>query len=189
MPFSTLLTRSTSFQHEWMRRAAEAVDVAVRDAHAQEIQPEYDSYNRVATLSNSMGVHSSWPHSGLTLRIRSRIQLGDLAFLLFRFYSLWYFDSTFYSTSILFSMVHLGAARGPSTYIRARVRAASTDIVFHPPHARSTRDTLLPTLSSAGIVVGAHAAGLDRQTDAASGAYCLLQPQAGRPLFTRSKYP
>ena len=35
-------------------RAAEAVDVAVRDAHAQEVQPEYDSYNRVATLGNSM---------------------------------------------------------------------------------------------------------------------------------------
>ena len=32
-----------------------------------------------------------------------------------------------------------------------------------------------------GSVEGAQAAGLDRQTDAASGAYCLLQPPAGRP--------
>ena len=43
------------FQHEWRRRAAEAVDVAVREAHAEETQPEYDAYHRVATLSNSMG--------------------------------------------------------------------------------------------------------------------------------------
>ena len=43
------------FQHEWRRRAAEAVDVAVRAAHAEETQPEYDAYHRVATLSNSMG--------------------------------------------------------------------------------------------------------------------------------------
>ena len=43
------------FQHEWRRRAAEAIDVAVREAHAQESQPEYDAYHRVATLSNSMG--------------------------------------------------------------------------------------------------------------------------------------
>ena len=53
-------------------------------------------------------------------------------------------------------------------------------LVPSEPHARR---------ASAGIVVGAHAAGLDRQTDAASGAYCLLQPPAGRPLFTRSIYP
>ena len=32
---------------------------------------------------------------------------------------------------------------------------------------------------------GAQAAGLDRQTDAASGAYCLLQPPAGRPLYSK----
>ena len=33
---------------------AQAVDAAVRDAHAQEAQPEVDAYARVSSLSNSM---------------------------------------------------------------------------------------------------------------------------------------
>jgi hypothetical protein len=47
-------TPIAGFQHEWMRRAAQAVDAAVRDAHAQEAQPEVDAYARVSSLSNSM---------------------------------------------------------------------------------------------------------------------------------------
>ena len=47
-------TPVAGFQHEWMRRAAQAVDAAVRDAHAQETQPEIDAYARVSSLSNSM---------------------------------------------------------------------------------------------------------------------------------------
>ena len=42
------------FQQEWMRQAAQAVDSAVRGAHAQEVQPEIDAYDRVTTLSHSM---------------------------------------------------------------------------------------------------------------------------------------
>ena len=38
-----------------------------------------------------------------------------------------------------------------------------------------------PQNLSREIVEGAQAAGLDRQTDAASGAYCLLEPAADRP--------
>ena len=41
-------TPVAGFQHEWMRRAAQAVDVAVRDAHAQEVQPEVDAYMRAS---------------------------------------------------------------------------------------------------------------------------------------------
>jgi hypothetical protein len=47
-------TPVAGFQQEWMRRAAQAVDAAVRDAHAQETQPEIDAYARVSSLSNSM---------------------------------------------------------------------------------------------------------------------------------------
>ena len=53
-----------------------------------------------------MGVHSSWPHSGLTLRIYALIQLGDLAFLLFRFYCTIYlrFYCTIYLRASLASL-------------------------------------------------------------------------------------
>ena len=33
--------------------------------------------------------------------------------------------------------------------------------------------------------MGAQAAGPDRQTDTASGVYCLLQPPAGRPTYSK----
>ena len=44
-------------------------------------------------------------------------------------------------------------------------------------------------VTEVGESVGAQAAGLDRQTDAASGAVCLLLPPAGRPLIVRSIDP
>ena len=47
-------TPVAGFQHEWMRRAAQAVGDAVRDAHAREALPEIDAYERVSTLSSSM---------------------------------------------------------------------------------------------------------------------------------------
>ena len=91
-------------------------------------------------------------------------------------------------------MVHLGAAHAADDvghlHIQTRLRAASTDAVFHPPHPIDQGYASTDALVGTGSVVGAQAAGLDRQTDAAaSGAYCLLQPPAGRPLFTRSIYP
>ena len=53
-------TPVAGFQHEWMRRAAQAVDAAVRRRtgrarrHAQEAQPEVDAYARVSSMSTSM---------------------------------------------------------------------------------------------------------------------------------------
>ena len=42
------------FHDEWRRRAAAAVDVAVRDAHVAEEQPVYDAYGSLAGLHSSM---------------------------------------------------------------------------------------------------------------------------------------
>ena len=56
---------------------------------------------------------------------------------------------------------------------------------FHPSHP------IIQGLASTGACAGRDCpraptvAGLDRQTAAASGAYCLLQPPTGRPLISK----
>jgi hypothetical protein len=52
--FRPVLTRSTSCQHEWTATRGggrRRDDVAVRDAHAQEIQPEYMIRTTASPLS------------------------------------------------------------------------------------------------------------------------------------------
>ena len=66
----------------------------------------------------------------------------------------------------------------------ARLRAAIVSTL----HTRSTRDLLLPTLSSAGSVVGAHTAGLDRQSDAIWRLQSVTAASRAPPII-RSIHP
>ena len=92
------------------------------------------------------------------------------AFLLFLFFQ-WY-------TSGPLTAVDVGHRR-----IHTRACAAHPTMPsFHPPHPID-QGLLLPALRRQGVSRGAQAAGLDRQTGAASGAYCLSQPPAGRPTL------
>ena len=71
-------------------------------------------------------MHSSWPHSGLTLRIRSNParrprfpSLSILFSMVLRFSFLWYFDSIVYGTPRGRTR---GRRRGPSAYTNALAR-------------------------------------------------------------------
>ena len=99
--------------------------------------------------------------------------------------------SSFLSTYNFDSVFSNGAPRGhsrPTTWTiyiyTARLRAAIVSTLL----TRSTRDLLLPTLSSAGSVVGAHTAGLDRQSDAIWRLQSVTAASRAPPII-RSIHP
>ena len=176
-------TPVAGFQHEWMRRAAQAVevDVAVRDAHAQEVQPEVDGARVRARLHSEQPTRWAAERADDEGRALGSDRLDAVAFYLD------FGESSFVSN---------GARRGllrPTPWaiiVYTHACVAHSRMPFSTLRTRSTRETLRPALPPAGSVEGAQAAGLDRQTDAACSAYRLLQSPAGRStLFVTSIYP